>query len=311
MFLTMSRRTIQRVTLALASVFGALAILSPAAFASGAPIISINSSQELGLNAGSIKGTIDPNGAASASYKIEYGKTKFYGRSSSGSVKGTGAQSLAAPVIGLEPRSTYQYRITATNEFGTSEATGLFETLLSWKVEGTRVEDLTSLASFKDTFAGKAGEGGYLEIKGFILGIPTRVYCHQSSSASGILNVSGPVVEFNNCFTQLNGVKSNPCKPIGSVRISLNAFMAQNEPAKIPTSEECAVGQNIKLTEFGVTPEIGGTEAVEQKNFSLGGTVLASGQPFEVDLAVGTFSSPGGWKMAAETAYEGKKFGIS
>jgi len=307
----MSRRTIQRATLVLASVVGALAIFSPAAFASGAPIIKINTTQELGLNAGSVQGTIDPNGAPSATYKIEYGKTKFYGRSSAGSVKGTGALPLAAPVIGLEPRSTYQYRLTATNEFGTSEVTGLFETLLSWKVEGTRVEDLTSLANFKDTFAGKAGEGGYLEIRGFILNIPTRIYCHQSKSANGILNVSGPIVEFNNCFTQLNGVKSPPCQSKGSVRISLNAFMAQNEPAKITTTEECAVGQVITLTEFGVTPAIGGPEAVEQKNFSLYGSVLANGQPFEVDLAVGTFSSPGGWKMAAETAYEGKKFGIS
>ncbi|HEX3042043.1 MAG TPA: fibronectin type III domain-containing protein [Solirubrobacterales bacterium] len=307
----MSRRTIQRATLALASVLGALAIFSPAAFASGAPIISINPTQELGLNAGFIRGTVDPNGAPSATYSIQYGKLKFYGRVTGGSVKGTGALPIEARVFGLEPRTTYQYKITATNEFGTSEATGIFETLLSWKVEGTRVEDLTSLANFKDTFAGKAGEGGYLELRGKILGIWTRVYCHQSASASGILNVSGPVFVFNNCFMQLNGVKNPNCNSKGSVRLSMNAFMAQNEPAKITSTEECPVGQIINLTEGGLTPEIGGTEAVEQKNFSLYGSTLASGQPFEVDLAVGTSISPGGWKMAEETAYEGKKFGIS
>lgn len=305
----MSRRTIRRTALLFASLLGALAIFSPAALASGPPIVTLSGVSEIGLNTATLKGSVNANGGAALTYKVEYGKTKLYGHTGRTVASG---ESFESGLIGLEPMTTYHYRVTATTTLGTTVTEdGLFEVLRSWKVEGTRVEDLNSPVLFEQPKQGKEPEGGYIELQGQLLGIYTRVYCHQVNHVTGVLEVAGPRFEFGKCFTQLNGVTSSVCAPKGTVTVSLTSNLAEIGSTTFKSNEECAVGESLKLTEAGLSPETLGPEAVEQKNFSLYGQALVNKQLFNVDLAIGTFSSPGGWKLTPESTFEGLKFGIS
>ena len=70
-----------------------------------------------------LNGTVDPNGQAT-SYYFEYGETTAYGSFvplSQNADAGTGFAPVAVArlVIGLEPETTYHYRIVATNATGT------------------------------------------------------------------------------------------------------------------------------------------------------------------------------------------------
>ncbi|HEX8714938.1 MAG TPA: alkaline phosphatase family protein, partial [Solirubrobacteraceae bacterium] len=68
-----------------------------------------------------LNATVDPNGEAVSSCRFEYGTSTAYGSSapcepSPGA--GEGAVAVAAPVSGLHQRTTYHFRIAATNEGG-------------------------------------------------------------------------------------------------------------------------------------------------------------------------------------------------
>ncbi len=73
---------------------------------------------------------MNPNGASISQCQFEYGTTMLYGKSvacSSSPGLGTSPVAVSAGVTGLASNTTYYFRISATNEGGTSE--GLDETL--------------------------------------------------------------------------------------------------------------------------------------------------------------------------------------
>ncbi len=87
-----------------------------------------------------LNGSVNPEGAETT-YEFEYGTSISYGKkSASGTVSGFGAQKVNKPVTGLEPGTTYHYRIVAKNSFGsaTPGADKTFTTsALAWKIKET------------------------------------------------------------------------------------------------------------------------------------------------------------------------------
>ncbi len=72
-------------------------------------------------------GAISPQ-TVRTTYRFEYGTTAAYGSSTVETP--AGAASVSAPLTGLQPETTYHYRLVATNPFGTSAAPdGTFTTL--------------------------------------------------------------------------------------------------------------------------------------------------------------------------------------
>lgn len=70
----------------------------------------------------SIAGTVTPNGEA-ATWKVEYGTTSAYGSATtpvSASGTGTTPQAVNASLSGLDPATTYHYRVVATNGVGST-----------------------------------------------------------------------------------------------------------------------------------------------------------------------------------------------
>jgi hypothetical protein len=69
----------------------------------------------------SVHGRANPDGAATT-YYVQYGPTGGYGSRTASRAVGAGfsARSLSASLPALKQRSTYHYRIVATNRFGTA-----------------------------------------------------------------------------------------------------------------------------------------------------------------------------------------------
>jgi hypothetical protein len=102
---------------------GADATLKTAAVptAPARPGASTGGVRDVGLDAATLTGSVDPNGA-STSYKFEYGLTTSYGSSSATQNAGSGTRStgVSARIGGLTAGKRYHYRIVATNSVGTT-----------------------------------------------------------------------------------------------------------------------------------------------------------------------------------------------
>jgi hypothetical protein len=86
------------------------------------PIVEVGSASGVGSYRATLNGTVNPNGLE-ASYHFDYGPTTGYGSSvpvpngSAGS--GESAISVSATIDGLQPGTTYHYRLSASNSEGT------------------------------------------------------------------------------------------------------------------------------------------------------------------------------------------------
>jgi hypothetical protein len=86
----------------------------------GAPTVDLASASGITASSAHLSGLVNPN-SADTTVHFEYGLTEAYG-SSTGSVdigKARVDREAAADISGLQPNSTYHYRVVATNQYGT------------------------------------------------------------------------------------------------------------------------------------------------------------------------------------------------
>lgn len=311
----MRRRILRSGLIGLLGAVGALAVFSSAAFAAGAPVITTGELKEFDLTSGVITGNINPDGS-STSYTIEYGKTKLYGKTTvKATLSGSGEAPVpfAAEIFGLEGMTTYHYRVVATNASGTTTSSDmLFETLIDWKVEGKRATELPAV-KFQDNYKGLAGEGGYVELQGEILGKGVRYYCTQSSVISGTLGLEIAGTTFKEgCVTEINGVKDANCAPKNGISLPLNGEFAVAERFEIqaaaPTA--CILGESVVLRNGGLRVPSFDSELPEATEQTLGlwGTTYFSGHPWLLVYSSSRAGNKNAWKLTGANA--GKKFGI-
>ncbi len=117
-----------RALLAAALLSLALGALLPnvAKAAGSAPGVTIERASEVTENTATLNATVDPNEANVTECKFEYGTTLSYGTSvPCSSLPGSGENEVgvSAAISGLSESTTYDYRIVATNEDGTSYGT--------------------------------------------------------------------------------------------------------------------------------------------------------------------------------------------
>ena len=95
-----------------------------------APVVSAAPATAVSQTGATLNGSVNPEGA-DTSASFEYGTTTAYGSITPAADAGSGsaAVSEAAPVTGLQPATTYHYRLDATNATGTTDgADGTFTT---------------------------------------------------------------------------------------------------------------------------------------------------------------------------------------
>src|SRR5205823_14715377 len=86
----------------------------------GGPGASSSYAQSVSAGEGQLRGGVYPNGA-DTTYWWEYGTSTAYGQQTAATDIGTGTTPVAVSdsVSGLEPATTYHYRLVAQNSFGT------------------------------------------------------------------------------------------------------------------------------------------------------------------------------------------------
>jgi hypothetical protein len=94
--------------------------LTGSALAAGTPGATTGATAAVTQTSATLKGSVNPHGSAT-SYDFQYGKTAAYGAQTGPASAGAGgsAVAVAAPVVGLEPATTYHYRLVASNAAGT------------------------------------------------------------------------------------------------------------------------------------------------------------------------------------------------
>lgn|GEM_PF-5011620 len=112
--------------------FGSDATFTPQAGpAKSAPSATTGPWQQLGWHSVTLTATVNPNGQ-STSYHFEWGTSTGYGHSTSSASAGSGTtnSSVSVSLSALLPRTTYHYRIVASNASGTTAgADHVFTTL--------------------------------------------------------------------------------------------------------------------------------------------------------------------------------------
>lgn len=86
-----------------------------------APTATTSAAGAVGETAATLMGTVDPNGASATEYHFEYGTSASYGHSTPvvGGLPADGlSHQVSAMLAGLEPGTTYHFRLVASNELG-------------------------------------------------------------------------------------------------------------------------------------------------------------------------------------------------
>jgi hypothetical protein len=96
----------------------------------GPPSATTGAATDVDTDSALLNGTLDPNASATTWY-FEYGTTTSYGRSTTSQVAlGAPPVPVSIEVAGLRPRTTYHYRLVASNSVGTARgADATFTTL--------------------------------------------------------------------------------------------------------------------------------------------------------------------------------------
>jgi virginiamycin B lyase len=109
------------------------------------PNATTGAASVLGSGAANVAGVVNGH-AQPTSYRVEYGTSTSYGASSSSGDAGTGSTDVpaTAKLSGLQPNTTYHYRLDATNPTGTAvDADATFTTLALPVVGAVRVDPKT------------------------------------------------------------------------------------------------------------------------------------------------------------------------
>lgn len=229
------------------------------------------------LNEVTLTGEVNPEGVATT-YWFEYGKTEGLGSSTAVASAGSGTSNVpvSVPVRGLDPNTTYYYRLKSTNSKGTKTGS----------IKSTRTARWTAgtepLATFPSTFA---AEGVFsIELPAFVLNIT----CSESKGSGTIGNAGGAGDSYSlsllNCTTVQSGKESKGCRPSEPINISLN-------------DQFKAAGSKLMLVDFNeATCSLADMELVEQEPFKVSWTHAASGLKETIGLSSQT-------KYGAHTVY--------
>ncbi len=173
-------------TLTLVDTAGNVATKSQNVVIGALPTVTTGSSSNVGTTTATIAGTVNPQGSATT-YEFDYGTSTSYGSQSPGSPgsagSGNSAVNESANLTGLQPNTTYHYRIEATNSSGTSY--GSDQTFKTTGSPPTVVTGSSSnVGSSAGTIAGTVNPNGFSTTYEFDYGTSIS-YGSQSPASPG------------------------------------------------------------------------------------------------------------------------------
>lgn len=163
-----------------------------------APIVTTEAASAVTETGATLKGQVNPHGYATT-YQFEYGETTSYGTKVPVTAESVGSGkvnvAVSKAISGLPSSTTYHYRITATNVYGTSP--GLDKTFTTPKLPTATTEAPTYIAPEQATLNAKVNPNGFSTKFYFEYG-PTTSYGYKKPIAAisvGAGTVPVPVSE--------------------------------------------------------------------------------------------------------------------
>jgi hypothetical protein len=113
------------------------------------PDVTTEPASDVGTKGATLIGTVNPDGAGKASCEFEWGTSPAFGKtvSCSAEVEGNAPVEVSAEITGLQPDTTYYYRLRASNSFGTNPGTASQDEQFTTLGAGVRGESVSSVTS--------------------------------------------------------------------------------------------------------------------------------------------------------------------
>lgn len=185
------------------------------------PVVATEPATAVLARSATLAGSVNPN-ALETHYYFEYGPTPSYGDATpeyalSGSEDGVVPVGIG--VTGLRPRTTYYYRVVASNSVGTSYgAQHAFETLPGWTIQATpnpgglqgiKVDELRGVSCWASVACSAAGE--YLDSEGEVVGLVEQL----SGTTWEVQGIPSPPSATGDTFESIACVSSTACTATG------------------------------------------------------------------------------------------------
>jgi Ca2+-binding RTX toxin-like protein len=142
-----------------------------------APTVTTKAATSVQATSAVFNGTVNPEGDATT-YQFEYGKSTAYGSKAPATAKsagsGTSTVSVSETVSGLEPGTTYHYRLVATNSVGTSKGSDVIFKTTSLPVTGAQLLAMPVTHPFNGSTASLSDFASKWAALGWAVGPPPK-----------------------------------------------------------------------------------------------------------------------------------------
>ena len=186
------------------TIADAQTLATAATSASGPPIVTTDAATSIATTSATITGTVDPEGQQTT-YHFEYGTTPNFGTVTAATGAGNGATSTAVStsLSGLQPNTTYYYRLVASNATGAAFGTqGTFTTIAPGPQVVTGAA--SSIGTTSATISGTVNPEGQDTSYHFDYGTSPTSYSDSTSATD-----AGSGNTANNVSAALTGLQAN------------------------------------------------------------------------------------------------------
>ena len=264
----------------------------PVTVTPGVPMVITNTNTSTSNSTAIVTGQIKPNGAATT-YWFDYGTTTAFGTSSSAQAVGSGYNMISTPayITGLKASTTYYFRLSAKNSFGTvNGSTYTFTTNTNPPPQGTIPAARTSAATNIARTAANVGgqvtpngaatnywfEYGTTASFGAITSIETTASTTAATNASASLTGLQPLTKY---YFRLNAQNQ-----FGTVLGSTLTFTTSGPAAAQQPTVDTTSASNVTSTAARFNGRINPNSAettywFEYSNNSLLATLIGNGTP--------------------------------
>ena len=216
-----------------------------------APAATTSAASSVSSTAATLNGTVNPN-SASTTVTFEYGKTTGYGSTATATqspVTGTSATSVSCSLSGLDPNTTYHFRVVAVNAGGT--ATGMDQTFTTPALPVTAAVDSVAAtngtitvtldkvpsvaptaADFTVTSTIDGGTANSLSLSGFSWSASTKTVTFRFT----------PIAQAASSQSVVIAVSYNGAEPVSAAAFTVDAIPAVYDTLVSITDPEAITG---------------------------------------------------------------------
>jgi phosphodiesterase/alkaline phosphatase D-like protein len=263
------------------TIADAQTLAGAATSASGPPIVTTDAATSIATTSATVTGTVDPEGQQT-NYHFEYGTTPNFGTTTAATSAGNGATSTAvsSSLSGLQPNTTYYYRLVASNATGAAFGTqGTFTTIAPGPQVVTGAA--SSIGTTSATISGTVNPEGQDTSYHFDYGTSPTSYSDSTSAT--------------------DAGSGNSASDVSAALTGLQANTTYYYRVVATNADGTADGHQGTLTTSALAPVVttGSASSITTTSATISGTVNPEGQQTTYEFDYGTSPNFGSATSAA------------